>query len=625
VKADRSAQRERFSGVSVSVLAGLGVYLFGFAWPLGAYQRIYGGLHLHHLALVPIFLAALLDMKQHKRLRVPFELWWPCALILVLVGLLRAMGHTEISWRVAGACVLFVAVAHSVRNRRTALRALQFTVMSGSVMLLLSALARFELVYPTTYDLESGLVMAGPYSVREGVAIAVCCLLLLPALVAAARNGEFTPCRIGVAAWFLLPVAAVLYGYPAPHSDLRLFQPWHGLFLLPTALLAALFLWGVARIGAKLLVARKFMAPGVYYWLMGALLAGVLSTLALAPPLLSGFVFLLAIIAGYAQPYVASKTTTRPVAALVVLTGVVVTINITMILPGDPRNYEQFARNALARGDVEALPDHLAFVQGIAPGETRAAYYSARAWLARNQLIAAVQSFRASLKPGATRLLPPPDETLIAEFLNEMRDRSSALPERVRGVAYEQALMAAGRERHALSLLELRGESGDHPETETRSLAAALATVLDAPHLTDTLRQWEGGLLTDILLSAGTHNEIAAVPQGFPQELLPMVVLAQPGFDRDRFHVFSPAGQTGAVRRADAKTPGFTDMALVLGDPGWGEWRQNAAGIWALSFGMIAEVHILNAPHLLLRSYPTQWEDYTEGGWEIRIFLPNRE
>jgi len=625
------------SGFTLERFAGLGIQLFAFAWPLGAYQRVAGPVHLHHIALVPIFLCALADFKRNKRLRTPFELWWPCVVIAVLAMLLHAGGHAAPPWRVAGLCALFVAVTHVARNRRAILRALQFSCISGCAVVIMSLLAQFNALFPTAYSVGTGHVMAGPYSVREGVLSVVFLLLLTPALWAAARRREFAPCRFAVAGWVVLPVGALLYGCLSPRPELEALRPAHIPFLLPGVFAVTVFLWAVARIAAKLWVARQFLGPGVYAWLVAALAAGVVVAVWCAPMPTAGFIFLLAIVAGYGQPRVAAGTSARFVPIMIALVASLATVNIMLTLPGDPRNYERFARAALATGTTDEARERLGFVKKLAPTETRADYYIARIHLAEGNLAAAAKVFARSLRDTHTRLLPPPDAALIAEFLDEMREKSSALPEQARGLAYEKALIAAGREQHALSLLELRGESsplsqvpGNSDDTEralSRPPAAALAALLETPSLADALTLWNARLLAAIIESAGPHSKVASVPEGFPESMLPLVVMARVGAGADEILMFSPAGQAGGIRCPDAplrRTPP-ADAGMMLGEPEWREWRRNAEGVWTLAFGIIGEVHILGAPEVFFGSYPSPIQMRLEETWRIRVFMPGQE
>ncbi len=603
----------------------IGVYVCALAWPLGAYQRVLGPLHLHHVALAPVAVSTLLDWMHHRRLRTPFELWWPCALMAGMLVALPVLGGMEATWRAPALCMVAVAIAHVMRNRSMALRGLQLFVMSCGVMMGLSVLAQANWLYPTAFNVDSGLVVAGPYDVRSGLVTAVIGLFVLVPLVAAAWKREFAPGKRGVIAWGWLPVMIAVYWYVSPRPDLLVLRPAHNLFLFPAVVVLLVLLWLIARVGAKLWLARRFMPPGVYGWFIVALFVGTVVVLFLAPPVSLGLVLVVTLIAAYGQPYVAAEVhARRPVFVAVLITVALVLVNVLFVLPGDPRNYERYARSALARDELEELRTHLDFIKGFAPNETRADYYIARAWLAENQLMAATQAFGRALRDVSTRLMPPPDLKLVTGFLNEMRDRSSALPESLRGLAYEQALIHAGRDSHALSLLELRGDETEPYVMAKWPLSMALAALLDAPHLREDFEAWDAGTLAAILASAGPENEILPAPTGFPAELLPMVAMARAaGHEEDYILVTSPVGMAGGMRITAPPRPVFADVALGFETPGWRSWRQDKDGVWTLTYGMIAVLKIDNAPEILFRPYPAQPKAQDGDLWNIRIYVPD--
>ena len=206
-----------------------------------------------------------------------------------------------------------------------------------------------------------------------------------------------------------------------------------------------------------------------------------------------------------------------------------------------------------------------------------------------------------------------------------MRDRSSAVPETVRGLAYEKALIAAGREHHALALLEIRGVSNPDTAVSSMPLAIALAALLDAPALVASLEEWDAGLLATILESTVPNSKIRNAPEGFPESLLPFIAMAHCSAGGDFVKVFSPAGQEGGIRIPGKNDPEFVDFAMAMSVPEWREWRKNEKGIWTLSFGNVAEIHIMNAPDIFFGVYPTLPDLYTDEIWKIAIFMPVQE
>ena len=355
--------------VTLEYLAVLGVYLFALSWPLGAFQRILWPIHLYHLALIPAFLHAGVALKHNKRLRTPFELWWPCLAIFLITLLLWLQGHAENPLETGMLCLSFVVITHVVRNRKLVLQTLSLFLFSVCVMAFLSLLSAFYLLFPTTIHLDSRWVMAGPYSLQTGMLSLLTGMVLIPALIAAIKNGEHKPGKSAVALWLALPLFLGLFCMVSPRCDLALLAPGHTIFLASRVVPMVLLLWVIVRIMAKMWVASSFMAPGVYHWFLGVLFVVTLLLLWATPAPTIGYIFLLAVIAGYGQPYVVSNAETRLVPVLAGVVAVVLAVNISFVLPGDPRNYERDAQAALAQKNENRILKQLEFVKEIAPEE----------------------------------------------------------------------------------------------------------------------------------------------------------------------------------------------------------------------------------------------------------------
>ncbi len=623
--ARRSTVRRGISSppISLDALAEYGVYLFALSWPLGAWQRLAGPVHLHHVALVPLIICALRDWMNNKRLRTPFELWWPCVLTAMLIVFFRLGGYETISWMLIAPALMAIVVMHGTDNRGVVLWAIYLSMMSGVMMLSLSVFSRLGLLFPTAWQETSGLVVAGPHGVTEGVFASITLILLLPALNQARRAGEFSPGRPARFIMLALPVLFAIWMLLSPRPELWLWRPDHRLFLYPTVCLAVVVLWGWARLAAKHIVMRSHASAGVAHGRLAVALIGVVVTaLALFPYPEAGPILLLAMTASYARPGAAASPVARPGHCLVAPVALLLALNLLFIRSGDPRDYDYMARRALARKEYGVLREALEFIKTLAPEETRADYYIARAWLAENNLPEAAAAFRRAMRPSRPRLLSSPDTNAVDAFLAGMRDASSAMPERMRGLAYEQCLIAAGRERHALSLLELRGETGLWPDLAVGPLAQGLATLLGAPHLVPVFHSWDAELLLAILESAGPVNRTVSASKAFPATQLPMVVMA--GVEHDSFHVnvHSPAGSFGGALLLGGPRLRPHDVGALFGDTGWGSWRQNAAGEWLLSYGQSAIVRVGNGPQVFFRDTIPAPEELPYHGVEVVITVP---
>ncbi len=598
--------RKPVSGsVALERLAVLGVYLFALSWPLDVYQRVLWPVHLYHVALIPVFLCAAYDLKHNKRLRTPFELWWPCIAVFLAVAGIQFAGYPADVPKTGALCVSFICLSHVMRNRQMVLRALYLFLLGSTVAMMLHLAAALNSVYPTAFDVNSGWVMASSYSMQEGISTVLIAIVLIPALAMAEESGKCAAKRMRVVLWVALPGLFILYCIMSPCLPTQNFLPWHAAFLMPLVIPCVLVLWGIARVAAKLYTARRYLEPGVYGWMIAALLSGVLILFWIAPEPAIGYVFLLAAISGYGQPSVLSGSKTRLIPALAAITTLVLIVNMVFVLPGDPRNYERIAQVALRNKVSAQTLAYLEFVKKIAPEESRADYYIARVLLSQGNLSGASKMFSRSLHPAEHRLLLPPDEKLIDLFLNEMREKSSALPEDTRGLAYEQSLIAAGRDRHALALLELRGKPDETTDLSAEPLASALAAFLKAPHLAQTLATWNAGLLLSIVKSSVPGTRIAVAPADLHDGILPFVAIATGGAGQDSIRFFSHQGNGGGIRLSTMHQPVLMDMPLAISPPEWKEWRKNNDGVWTLAFGKIAEIHIANTPEIFFSVYPS--------------------
>ncbi len=598
-------QKPVSGSVALEHLAALGVYLFALSWPLDVYQRVLWPVHLYHIALIPVFLCAAYDLKHNKRLRTPFELWWPCIAIFFAVAGIRVAGYPADVPKTGALCISFICLSHVMRNRQMMLRTLYLFLWGSTVAMALHLAAALSVIYPTVFDVNSGWVMASSYSMQEGIATALIAIVLIPALAKAARSQEYAARPARVVLWAALPGLFILYCIMSPCLPTQNFLPWHAAFLMPVVIPCVLILWGIARVTAKLYVARRYLEPGVYGLMIAALLSGVLILFWIAPEPAIGYVFLLAAISGYGQPSVLSESKTRLLPTLATITTVVLIVNMVFVLPGDPRNYERIVQVALKNKVSAQMLAYLEFVKTIAPEESRADYYIARVLLSQGNLSDASKMFSRSLHSAGHRLLPPPDEKLIDLFLNEMREKSSALAEEARGLAYEQSLVAAGRDRHALALLELRGKPDETSNLFAGPLASALAFFLEAPHLAETLATWNASLLLGVVKSSVPDTRIVAAPADIPDSILPFIVVADNSTGRDFIHFFSPQGNGGGIRLSAMHQPVLMDMPLAISPPEWKEWRKNNEGLWTLAFGKIAEIHIANMPEIYFSVYPS--------------------
>ena len=597
-----------------------GLCLLALTLPLGIGARVAGPLYLHHPALLLLLFLLGRDWQRIKRLTVPFELIFPATLLCLLSLLLIPGGSAAVAGKIIAFSLFFLLIYHSTRRSAVVWRALQLSLWSSSLVILLSLPAQHGLLFPTAFQPGNSFVWLGPSNFRSGP-FHLIAVLLLPFLLLTARMTGMHRSRHSVALLETLPAllpGIVLYQsgtFPASGTDSGT------AFLFPALPLTLTALWLAARTAAKLQVARSHMPQALAALLALSVLTGTVFFL-LTDNMPDGYaVFLFALLAACAKPRLKWNETAPHGTVLLILPAALLLIfNLTFIRSGDPRHYGHTAEQALHSRDYAALQAQLDFVQNRCPGERYADFCEARLHLALGNLDTARHCFAQSLLPGRNRLLPPPGTQEITRFLDDMRDASSALPESLRGIAYEQALLAAGRERHALSLLEIRDPVETHTTLNPLPAAAALAQLLERPELEEKFRRWDGALLAAILKSAHPLNELRVAPPGFPENRLPLIACARIEGNRVELSLFSPAREEGASYINPAATEIFSPEHSF--PDFWGELYQNGSGAWRLPFSVSAELAPLDEAPFSFYPDAMPSDPETEGITQLVIYIP---
>lgn len=624
----KKEQREQNSGKLFSERAtffpddvtGASLCLLALTLPLGIGARIIGPLYLYHPALLLLLFLLGRDWRRIKRLTVPFELILPAAMLCLLSLLLISGGSAAEAGKITAFSLFFLLIYHSTRRSAVVWRAVQLSLWSSSLVILLSLAAQQGLLFPTAFQPGSSFVWLGPSHFRAGT-FHLIAVLLLPFLLLAARMTGMHRSGHSVALLEILPLLLpfiILYQSGTFHAS----GIYSGTaFLFPALPLTLAALWLAARAAAKLQVARSHMPPALAAFLALSVLAGTAFFL-LTDNMPDGYaVFLFALIAACAKPRLQwDDAAPRGTVLLMLPAALLLIFNLTFIRSGDPRHYGYMAEQTLRNRDYAALQTQLDFVRSRCPGERYADFCEARLHLALGNLDTARHCFAQSLLPGRNRLLPPPGTQEITRFLDDMRDASSALPESLRGLAYEQALLAAGRERHALSLLEIRSPAEVHTTLNPLPAAAALAQLLERPELEEKFRRWDGALLAAILKSAHPLNELREAPPGFPENRLPLIACARIDGNRVELSLFSPAREEGVTYISSAPAEMFLpDQPFP---DFWGELYQNESGTWRLPFSCRAELAPLSEEPFSFFPESMTADPETEGITQMVIYIP---
>ncbi|MDK1021695.1 MAG: hypothetical protein QGD90_08690 [Candidatus Hydrogenedentes bacterium] len=508
------------------------LFTIALAWPLGLFQyapvlnlTVTGSLG----AL--LFGLAVFDFLQKKKLRVPFEALWPVGLLILLLAAIAYRGTPGLATEVPGALILFVATAHFASSRASIERWLRASMFSGSAVALLSLAAPAAGLMPTAYSLHLPTTFTFAYDLHSGAHILALCFIL--ALFTAAKPSEHHVVRtIATGCALLLGGTLAAKGLQLALSDPR-FSGAAYLSFPPLSLTAFLIaLWLFVRIVAKLEVDRR-ERPGslhLVFWAMAVASLPLIAAGPFQPRLYHGY--LLGLACGYAlserepRPLIAwPKAATAWLAALLL-------INPWVVFPqneSDPRNYEVAAAQDFLQKDFNTLLRRLEFIEAHSQDELRTHLWRARVALELGEPNGAAMEFALSVRPEdhVRRLLPGPTTDEKADFVVQLRDLASTMPENQSVCAYERALLALGnRDAAVFSLQLLTNIALVHAEgVENGPIADAVAFILGQESLRAEFAAWTTDELLTLLSQWGAN--IDAAPEDFPPEALPAIFVLQ--------------------------------------------------------------------------------------------------
>jgi hypothetical protein len=534
------------------------------AWPLDLLQYI-PGLGISLLSLVSLLLLPLLllDALAQQKLRVPFEVLAPAAIVLGGIGADAARrGPQEGYGDAVSALLLMAAVIHFAPPRDVIRRYLLASVISGFAATLLSLVAPIIHLMPTAYSLRSGVTFTFPYTVPAGVHIL---LVVVLTAIYAARDRRYTPIERTVATLPILFFAAALAGAAIHWARTAHTFPAARYPVLTAAQVVAMAaaLWLCARLLAKIAVDRR-RAPDPLHGLWWTIAAGTLAVAAWAPIVPGAYQGFLA---GLACASVlpardAVRAVRRPVVAAV-LPALLFATNALLVPQGnarDPRQYDIASRRDFEAGRFGRLLTRLDAVERLAPAERRTHLWRARAALALGQPNWASFEYLRAIEPPAGRtLLPPPSRAERQDFVVRMRDAVAPMPDAIAACAFERTLLAEGERDSAIYSMRLETAVPlTHTEfTDPAPFAGAAARIIGDASLTTDFGAWQPGELITLLLFWGAQLEEApAAPAP------PFVVMAQRTLDGLDVFVYT-AGATTLVHR-DIAPPDAADAVRLI-------------------------------------------------------------
>ena len=559
------------------------LFVFSIAWPWDVYQYIpWLGGHVTGLAGAGLVALLILDLATKHDLRMPFELIWPAGLLTVCVVLSLLGNAPGLSGAHLGALFVFVATVHFARSREGIERWVYLSCLSATGVALCTSIALITPLVPTAYSLESTAVLAFSRDLTGGTLTLLVFLLIAVHLLRRtlrANASRFQTLVAGLPPSLLAIVLVIVVTRTSHAGVLRLWQPPELLSLsLVTAAALLTLLWLAARVMAKLEVARQAAAANLDMQATPRMLRdtiGVAAVFCLCFPvgLTVAHGFLLGLAAAYAlpakQPRLAIShwrfALLAPCAALIVF-------NVFHVHPdnrADPRNYDVAARADFEARRFAALARRMDVIKTFAPDERRTHLWRARMELAMGYPHSAAHQFGQAVRYPANlrQILPPPSDAEQRDFLVRLRDFCSWAPKPERMLAYEQALVAAGRADVALDSLRHRVYARGKPELTlpAEPFAEAVAFLLRDAALVKSL----GGLSpAELLLLLKQWGAVVdRAPDDFPRDLLPVVLVAQA-----RPAAIALRAQAGVAAPATARVAPKHALARP-GDPatGWGE------------------------------------------------------
>lgn len=533
------------------------------------------------LSIVLMLLLAI-DVFKSGRLHVPFELFWPCALLIILGN----------PWY-----ALFFAVVHFADSRTEILRWLLSGCCSTVVMVVVLRLAPAAGAIPSTILLPASC-NGGAVKAAWGAIFAALEALVVIFFLIAEKTGGFHLVVAKRQTWlrFMLAIAALFLAMFLVQNGARI--PLGGVGLSAREFAGYLLgLWLIARVIAKVETARRRSgfpcrrrrertgtAEHLHEMLliMAAVTAVFYSLRFLIPGI--PWPFLLGLIAAYSIPGRGAETPPRrgrPIWAIPF--ACLIAWNLWHVDSqnfNDPRHYmPRYIENALATpARTHALAKDMELVESKYPAERQTHLALAYAELEGDCIYRAAAEFAEAVRPVERErlILPPPSEDERKQFLQLLRDYCSALPHPERSFAYERALIANGQIESALSLLKLRVGNVEKDESLSRKpFQAAVVFLLGAEAHRDRFTKFPPAAFSALLRNWG-----AAAPQprkGKPGALLPVVAAAQYGAHFEKLLVATPRDTWQETRvlsgRVEADEKDWPEYAWLLAMRNDMHWR----------------------------------------------------
>lgn len=552
-------------------------------WPLGVYTQLpWLPFQLNHLAVLAVGLYALARWRAHRKLRPPFEYWWPPVVALLVAA--TPIARSGAGFGLVGLHALFfLGPIVLVQGRQSAALACLALAGGGALVAVLSAAAQLGIQPPTAIAIEQGIALAGPADLRHGALLVFHAVLagifasFHPELsINARRVSAIASALSGIWLATLVSPAVASLARPAQLGALLVENPAGGL-------IALLALWLAARVAARAsLRAPSASAPprglAPVLILLGA---GACVCWGAAPG--PGALLLLGFLAAHEAPWVGGDRVNIPVRlwAPVVACVTVQVLGVIPFAPADPRNQAARSEAFLTRADWPRLDGTLDFLLARHPGDPAYTMLRARSLASQGWPEAAAAAFCSTTYP----------EDDLARYgvsfsahrralLDSLRDQASGLSGGDRGLFFERALVHAGEVDNALRFLALQdGDLFQKAPADGEVSARALALLLGDPGLAQRLAAGGDGDPAALLSSIGVH--VGGLPADFPQGAGPLLLRAvagPQGVAIDAWPGLEPARHISSWTEFAGPAP----ETLRGGPLAWSGWTGGAGGAWEL-------------------------------------------
>jgi len=509
-------RREGAFGRAVHAAGTVALWVVAVFWPWGLLQHLYLGATVAGLMAVVVLAAAVALARNISGLRVPWELFWP----LALLGLLAAVvDHYGASIHYAAYLAVFAGGVLSFRQGRgTIAQCALLSAVSAAAAACYSIVREYLGGFPTAFSTETSAVLYFPATLLDGgFTLFFAGALGLAALCSPALHPVFRAISgVGAAVCLVAAGRIALWSQPAWEFPAQWFHGGPSPFAWA---FAVLLVWFMARTAAKALVARTLDPPaGQAAFALPPLVLGAWCLLE-GNPGIAPFLQL-----GLCAAYVSPKHGPKPAAwpfyafvplAAVLFVAVFFTVDRNQAVWNSLYRLDRhaidntFREIRSTRGDAAALA-YLDRVDALAPRQDKTHALRIRHYLEGGYPDLAVMAFRRVVTTSIAV-----DPHLRTTVLQALRDRYSAQAPGARSLAYERALFIAGDSDNAVELLRARPRAAAPEHLHTDQLAAAVAWLAGVPGQAGAWRAWDRDLLFGILADAG------AVPAPPGEDLIP--------------------------------------------------------------------------------------------------------